>query len=43
MCGAKTCNYGISDGETPLDISVEEYENILRLKNKELDPGAGPG
>jgi len=31
-CGSEICNYGLSDGSTPLEMSVEEYENELRLK-----------
>ena len=31
-CGTKICNYGIAHGTTPLDISLEEYENELREK-----------
>lgn len=31
-CGTKVCNYGLSDKDTPLAISVEEYENELRAK-----------
>lgn len=33
MCGSRICNYGLANGDTPLDISVEEYEDILRMKN----------
>lgn len=34
-CGQKICNFGRSDGATPLDKSLEEYENELeRLKEK---------
>ena len=32
-CGTKTCNFGLGYGATPLDKSIEEYENeLLRLK-----------
>lgn len=32
-CGSYICNFGIGYGETPLDKSIEEYENeLLRLK-----------
>lgn len=30
FCGVKLCNYGLSSGTTPLDKSIEEYENELR-------------
>ena len=30
VCGENICNYGKSFGETPLDKSIEEYENELR-------------
>lgn len=36
-CGSKVCNFGKSSGETPLEISIEEYENRLleeKLKNQ---------
>jgi len=33
-CGQKICNFGRSDGATPLDKSLEEYENELKEKNK---------
>jgi hypothetical protein len=34
-CGQKICNFGRSDGATPLDKSLEEYENELeRLKEE---------
>ena len=36
-CGENLCNFGKSFGETPLDISIEEYENGLMeesLKSK---------
>lgn len=29
-CGSQICNYGKSLGETPLEKSIEEYENELR-------------
>lgn len=28
-CGSKVCNFGKSSGRTPLDISIEEYENKI--------------
>lgn len=31
-CGNQICNFGVSDGETPLEKSIEEYENELREK-----------
>src|SRR5258707_2684645 len=33
-CGNKICNLGKSDGKTPLDKSLEEYENELGRMNK---------
>lgn len=30
MCGNRICNFGLSNGNTPLDKSIEEYENELR-------------
>lgn len=33
-CGVDTCNFGKSSGQTPLDISIEEYEELLREKEK---------
>ena len=35
MCGEKVCNYGKAFGETPLDISIDEYETLLEEKRKE--------
>lgn len=32
MCGVRVCNTGRSDGETPLNISLEEYEESLQPK-----------
>ena len=32
-CGDKICNYGLADEVTPLEKSIEEYENELRIKN----------
>jgi len=29
-CGEEICNFGRSDGKTPLDKTLEEYENELR-------------
>ncbi len=34
-CGNRICNFGRSDGTTPLDKSLEEYENELREKENE--------
>jgi len=38
-CGIKICNYGKATGKTPLDKSLQEYENELaeeeRLKNEQ--------
>lgn len=31
-CGTRTCNFGRSDSRTPLDKSLEEYENELNEK-----------
>ena len=33
-CGNKICNLGKSDGKTPLEKSLEEYENELGRANK---------
>jgi hypothetical protein len=33
-CGSKVCNYGKSFGQTPLEKSIEEYENELREKSQ---------
>ena len=33
-CGAKVCNFGLGYKETPLDKSIEEYENELDAKSK---------
>ncbi|RJR30418.1 hypothetical protein C4564_00365 [Candidatus Microgenomates bacterium] len=32
-CGTRICNYGLSFQDTPLDRTIEEYENELRIKN----------
>lgn len=32
MCGTRVCNFGLANGQTPLEKSIEEYENELRLK-----------
>lgn len=33
-CGSRICNFGLAYGNTPLDKSIEEYENeLLRVKN----------
>jgi hypothetical protein len=29
MCGERVCNFGKSSGSTPLDKSIQEYENEL--------------
>jgi len=29
-CGEKICNFGKSSGRTPLNISIEEYENSIK-------------
>ena len=34
MCGTVICNYGKASGQTPLEISIEQYENEL-LMNEE--------
>lgn len=31
-CGIRICNFGLSSGKTPLDKSIEEYENELLEK-----------
>lgn len=37
-CGNEICNYGRASGDTPLDLSIEEYENelseILKKENE---------
>ncbi|KKS77650.1 MAG: hypothetical protein UV74_C0013G0161 [Candidatus Woesebacteria bacterium GW2011_GWB1_43_14] len=35
-CGDKICNFGLSFGDTPLDKSIEEYENEMRAKEIEI-------
>lgn len=32
VCGNKTCNFGLGSGRTPLDKSIEEYENEIDAK-----------
>ena len=32
-CGLKLCNFGRAYGKTPLDKSIEEYENEINAKN----------
>lgn len=32
-CGTKVCNYGRSYSKTPLDKTIEEYENEINAKN----------
>jgi len=32
-CGNKICNYGIATNETPVDQSLEDYEEEIRLKD----------
>lgn len=34
MCGNRQCNFGRAFLETPLDKTIEEYENELRAKQK---------
>lgn len=34
-CGDQICNFGLADNVTPLEKSIEEYENELRLKQDE--------
>lgn len=34
-CGEKTCNYGRSFAQTPLDMSLEEYEALLEKERLE--------
>lgn len=29
-CGSKICNFGKSSGKTPLNMSIEEYENSIK-------------
>lgn len=31
-CGARLCNFGKASGDTPLDKSIEEYENEINAK-----------
>ena len=31
-CGQKTCNFGKSSGDTPVDMSIDEYERQLKEK-----------
>jgi len=33
-CGIRTCNFGRSDGKTPLDKSIEAYNNEIDAQNK---------
>ncbi len=33
-CGDKICNFGRASGNTPLDITIEEYENKLKENAK---------
>jgi type II secretory pathway pseudopilin PulG len=33
-CGERICNFGRASGETPLDKSLEQYENELKEKNE---------
>lgn len=37
MCGNRICNFGRAFGQTPLDKSIEEYENELRELQKARD------
>lgn len=30
LCGLKICNFGKSSGRTPLNMSIEEYENSIK-------------
>lgn len=32
-CGNYICNFGVASGNTPLDKSIQEYENELNVKN----------
>jgi len=34
ICGKKPCSFGKASGDTPLNISIEEYEQILLEKSK---------
>jgi len=34
MCGNRVCNFGLGFMETPLDKSIEEYENEIRSRDK---------
>ena len=36
MCGTKVCSFGVASSDTPLDKSIEEYENELLEKQKLL-------
>ena len=35
-CGVRLCNFGRSSGRTPLDRSIEEYENELMEENSKI-------
>jgi hypothetical protein len=37
-CGNKICSFGKSSGDTPLDISIEEYEKLLLEISKSGNP-----
>jgi hypothetical protein len=39
MCGFRICSFGISNGNTPLDKSIEEYQN--ELLQQKLQKGEG--
>lgn len=34
ICGERVCNFGKASGNTPLDKSIQEYENELRQKDE---------
>lgn len=36
-CGARRCNFGRASGNTPLDISIEEYEDELNKLNNKIN------
>lgn len=33
ICGSEVCNFGLSSDNAPLEKSIEEYENELRIKS----------
>ncbi len=35
-CGNKICNFGLSSGDTPLDMTIEDYEYKLKLERDKI-------